>query len=322
MQHNLPVFDDIIRAYKNINNRVYKTPVLTSSIINKILGLNIFFKCENLQHTGSFKFRGALNAVSELNLNKDHKNIISYSSGNHGLALAFASKIFNYKSTILMPHNAPLIKIKAAESYGGKILFYNRYSDDREKISRNLAELNNLNFISPYNNNEVIAGAGTVSKELFETIEQLDIIFVPLGGGSLLAGTAIFVKKINPKCKVYGIEPEEGNDGQISLKTGLLTKINVPETISDGAQTQQIGVKNFKIIQSHVDDIFTVSDSQIINAMRIIAEHVKMIVEPTGCMGLAYLLDNKNKYANKKVGNILSGGNIDINRFFELIKNS
>ncbi|AWD32225.1 L-threonine dehydratase catabolic TdcB [Candidatus Kinetoplastibacterium sorsogonicusi] len=316
---NISSKHDIIVAANNLKNIIFETPIINSLLIDDMLRMKVFFKCENLQHTGSFKFRGAFNAVSNVNLHDKKRGIVSFSSGNHGQAMSLACKILKYDSTILMPIDAPLIKINGAKYYGSNVIFYNRYTDDREKISQDIILEKGFSLISPYDNNDVISGAGTIAKEIFEKIKNIDAIMIPLGGGSLLSGCATYIRSINSKCKIYGIEPENGNDGQISFRNKSLTKINVPNTIADGAQTQQIGYKNFEIIKKYVDDIFTVKDSEIINAMNIIAQYSKLIVEPTGAMGLAFLLKHKEKFFHKNVVIILSGGNIDINKFCQLI---
>ncbi|AFZ83107.1 pyridoxal-phosphate dependent enzyme [Candidatus Kinetoplastidibacterium crithidiae] len=325
MENNLslPSAEDIVLASKRIADYVCKTPVLVSPDINDIFNADFFFKCENLQITGAFKFRGAFNALANLKTQEKKLGVITFSSGNHAQAIAKASEILGIKSTILMPTDAPKIKIYNTKKYKNcNIILYDRYNDDREQILDQLVKKTGAIPISSYNNNDVIAGSGTVVKELFEEVHNLDAVFMGVGGGGLLSGSSLYIKEKNPLCDVYGVEPINANDGQISLKTGILTRISTPQTIADGAQTQSLGEKNFYIIQKYVKDILTVSDSQLIESMSTLANKLKMIVEPTGCLGFAAIQNIKNEIKNKRIGIIITGGNIDLINFIHLIQSN
>ncbi|AGF46642.1 threonine dehydratase [Candidatus Kinetoplastibacterium desouzaii TCC079E] len=317
----IPSFQEILQASKRIANYVYKTPVLTSEEINNKFGANFFFKCENMQRTNAFKFRGALNALAKLNDKQKKIGVVTFSSGNHAKAIALASDILGVNATIIVPNDAPKTKINTAKQHKNcNFILYNRYNDNREEILNKFVKQNKLIPISSYDNNDVIAGSGTVLKELFEEISNLDAIFIGLGGGGLLAGSSIVMNSILPKCKIYGAEPETGNDGQISFQTGILTKIDTPNTIADGAQTQCLGKSNFAIIKKYVENILTVSDSELINCMYILANELKIISEPTGCLGFAASLKIIEQLQNKRIGVIITGGNVDLENFWSLIK--
>ncbi|AFZ83436.1 threonine dehydratase [Candidatus Kinetoplastibacterium blastocrithidii TCC012E] len=308
-------FEDIAKSAERISNYIYKTPILVSHEINEKFGANFFFKCENLQRTGSFKFRGAINALKQLNSDHCSTVVATFSSGNHAKAMAMSSKILNVKSIILMPLDAPLAKLESTRKYANKVILYDRYVDKREKLLKNIVETYGAIPISSYDDYNVILGAGTVCKEFFEEIKNLDAIFIGLGGGGLLAGSSLIGRKLASNCKIYGVEPQFANDGQQSFNSGKLVKIETPKTIADGAQTQCLGKKTFNIIKKYVDDIVTVTDDQIIEGMKIAANYLKLIVEPTGCLGLAAAINNHGALNNKNIGVILTGSNIDMERF-------
>ncbi|WP_158818337.1 threo-3-hydroxy-L-aspartate ammonia-lyase [Methylocapsa sp. S129] len=314
-----PHYDDVVRAAERLEGVAHRAPVHTSRTANERTRAELFFKCENFQRGGAFKFRGAYNAVAALSSEQRRRGIVTYSSGNHAQALAYAGKLQGVEATIIMPNDAPEMKVAATRGYGGHVQFYDRYSEDREEIGRRLAADRGLALIPPYDHPDVIAGQGTSARELIESVGQLDILIAPLGGGGLLAGSAIAAKHLSPSVKVIGVEPEAGNDGVQSFRKGEVVHIPPPKSIADGAIVTHLGYHNFPIIQDLVDDIVTVSDAQLIEAMRFFAERMKMVVEPTGCLGAAAALGNIYPVEGKRVGVILSGGNVDIARFCALL---
>lgn len=313
-------FEDVVQARIRVRIYSHHTPVFTSRAANGRTGANLYFKCENFQRTGSFKFRGAYNSVAQLGPVQLVCGVISYSSGNHAQAVANAARLIGTKAVILMPKDAPKIKVDATIGYGAEVIFYDRYTEDREALCHKLALERDLTLIPPYDHPPVMAGQGTVAHEFMEDVGSVDVLIAPLGGGGLLSGCAIVAKRINPKCLVIGVEPEAGNDGQQSFRSGKIVHIKTPATIADGAQTQHLGKFTFPVIQSLVDDIVTVSDAELIQAMSFFASRMKMIVEPTGCLAAAAVLSKKLKVSGKKVGIILSGGNVDLQQFASFIK--
>jgi threonine dehydratase len=285
---------------------------MTSRTADKIAGAELFFKCENLQRIGAFKFRGAYNALSQFSAEQRSNGVLTFSSGNHAQAIALSASLLGIRSAIIMPEDAPEAKIRATKGYGAEVITYNRYTEDREEIARRLAEERKMTLIPPYDHADVICGQGTAAMELFEDVGELDVLLVCLGGGGLLAGSALAASGLSPKCKVVGVEPELGNDGQQSLRKGEIVHIAVPDTIADGAKVTHIGQRNFQVIQRHVDDIVTVPDAQLIETMKFFAERMKIVVEPTGCLGAAAAFHQAYPVSGKKVGIILSGGNIDL----------
>ncbi|MBC7610430.1 MAG: threo-3-hydroxy-L-aspartate ammonia-lyase [Polaromonas sp.] len=316
---NLPTFDDVIAAAGRIKGFAHQTPVLTSRTFNEELGADVFFKCENLQRIGAFKFRGAFNALSRFDDTQRRNGVVTFSSGNHAQAIALSARLLGIPATIVMPEDAPASKIAATKGYGGKVVSFNRYTDDREQIGRDLAEKHGLTLIPPYDHPDVIAGQGTAAKELFEEVGALDSFFVCMGGGGLLAGSALATRALSPNCKIYGVEPEAGNDGQQSFRTGSIVKIDTPKTIADGAQTQYLGNYTFPIIRRDVQDVLTVTDAQLVEAMRFMASRMKLVVEPTGCLGFAAAREMKDQLKGQRVGVLISGGNVDIERFCALL---
>ncbi|MCM3606082.1 threo-3-hydroxy-L-aspartate ammonia-lyase [Cupriavidus pauculus] len=316
---SLPTYADVEAAAQRIAGHANRTPVNTSRTLNDMLGAEVFFKCENFQRMGAFKFRGAFNALSKFTPEQRKGGVVAFSSGNHAQGIALSAKLLGMPATIVMPHDAPAAKIAATKGYGANVVVYDRYKEDREAIGRNLAEKNGMTLIPPYDHPDVLAGQGTAAKELFEEVGTLDALFTPLGGGGLLSGTALATRALAPQCQLYGVEPEAGNDGQQSLRSGSIVHIDTPKTIADGAQTQYLGNYTFGIIKRDVTDIVTASDAQLVQAMRFFAERMKMIVEPTGCLGLAAVTQMKDALKGERVGVIISGGNVDIARFCELM---
>jgi threonine dehydratase len=315
----LPTFEDVVAASERIAGVAHRTPVLTSSTANAELSAEIFFKCENYQRMGAFKFRGAYNALSKFTPEQRKAGVVAFSSGNHAQGVALSAKLLGIPATIVMPHDAPAAKIAATRGYGATVVIYDRYTEDREQIGRDLAARHGLTLIPPYDHADVIAGQGTAAKELFEEVGRLDYVFAPLGGGGLLSGTALATRALSPSAKLFGVEPEAGNDGQQSFRSGSIVHIDTPKTIADGAQTQHLGNLTFPIIQRDVDDILTASDEQLRAEMRFFAGRMKIVVEPTSGLGLAAARAIKDQLQGKRVGIIISGGNIDVARYAELL---
>ncbi len=312
-------YRDIAAAAQRINGVAHRTPVLTSRTADALSGAKLFFKCENYQRMGAFKFRGAYNAIARFTDAQRAAGVLTYSSGNHAQAIALSASLVGIKSVIIMPHDAPALKMQATREYGGEVVIYDRNKEDREEIGRRLAQERGMTLIPPYDHPDVIAGQGTAAKELIEEAGQLDLLLVCLGGGGLLAGSALSAAALSPGCKVIGIEPEAGNDGQQSLRSGAIVHIGVPDTIADGARTTHLGEHNFEVIQRHVDDVLTVSDVQLVATMKYFAERMKMVVEPTGCLAAAAALHGVADVKGKRVGVIVSGGNVDLSVFARLV---
>ena len=318
--NSLPTYDDVVAAAARIRDYAHRTPVLTSRTADAETGASLFFKCENLQRMGAFKFRGAFNALSRFDAAQRRAGVVAFSSGNHAQAIALSATILGMPSTIVMPNDAPAAKVAATEGYGGTVIRYDRYREDREEIGRRLAEQHGMTLIPPYDHADVIAGQGTAAMELLEETGPLDALFVCLGGGGLLSGSALAARALVPGCKVYGVEPEAGNDGQQSLRAGRIVHIETPKTIADGAQTQHLGRITFVIIRRDVDDVLTASDAELVECMRFFAARMKMVVEPTGCLGFAAARAMKSELAGRRVGVIVSGGNVDLDAYARLLQ--
>ena len=315
----LPTYDDVIAAAARIAGHAHRTPVLTSRILDDELGAQVFLKCENLQRMGAFKFRGAFNALAKFTPQQRKAGVVAFSSGNHAQGIALSAKLLGIPATILMPQDAPASKIDATRGYGAEVVIFDRFKDDREKLCGALAEQRGMTLIPPFDHADVLAGQGTAAKELFEEVGPLDAFFVPLGGGGLLSGCALATRALSPACKLYGVEPEAGNDGQQSFRKGSIVHIETPKTIADGAQTQHVGTITFPIIRRDVDDVLTASDAELVECMRFMASRMKLLVEPTGCLGLAAARSMKADLRGKRVGVLLSGGNVDLARFCSLL---
>ncbi len=315
----LPTYDDVVAAAGRIAGHAHRTPVLTSRTADEDMGAQLFFKCENLQRMGAFKFRGAFNALARFDATQRKAGVIAFSSGNHAQGIALAARELGMPATIVMPQDAPAAKVAATRGYGANVVFYDRYTQDREQITRDLAERDGLTLIPPYDHADVIAGQGTAAKELLEEVGELDALFVCLGGGGLLAGTALATRALSPRTQLYGVEPAAGNDGQQSFRSGAIVHIDTPQTIADGAQTQHLGHLTFPIIQRDVDDILTVTDAQLVESMRFFAERMKLVVEPTGCLGFAAARALREELKGQRVGVLISGGNVDMARFCALL---
>lgn len=314
----LPTYADVARAAERIAGAAHRTPVLTSRTADAMTGAKLFFKAENLQRAGAFKFRGAYNAISALPEAERARGVITFSSGNHAQAVALACRLLGAPATIIMPEDAPAAKIEGTRGYGAEVILYDRYSQDREALGRSIAGPRGLTLIPPFNHPDVIAGQGTLAQELIETVGDLDVLVACLGGGGQLAGCALAAADLSPGCRVIGVEPETGNDGQRSFREGQVVTIPVPRTIADGAQSTALGDLTFAIIRRHVADIVTVSDAQLVETMRFFASRMKIVVEPTGCLAAAAVLNGLVNVRGKRVGVVISGGNVDLATFAQL----
>lgn len=312
-------FADVAAAHERLKDVVHRTPVLRSATIDVQTGAQVFFKPENLQRMGAFKIRGGYNALSQLSPEQKKKGVVAFSSGNHAQAVALAGRLLGIPATIVMPHDAPASKLEATRGYGAEVVLYDRYTEDRGAIGRALAQERGLALVPPFDHPDVIAGQGTCALELLEDAGPLDALFTPLGGGGLLGGCALAVRALAPGCELYGVEPEAGNHAQQSLRAGRIVRIGTPQTIADGAQTQQLGELTFPLIRREMADILTASDAELVEGMQFLMERMKLVVEPTGCLGFAGARRLGARLAGKRVGIVLSGGNIDARRMAGLI---
>jgi threonine dehydratase len=325
-------FDDVAAAAQRLQGHSHRTPVLTSRTADDATGARVFFKCENFQRMGAFKFRGAFNALAQFSAAQRERGVIAFSSGNHAQATALAARILGMPSVIVMPRDAPAAKLAATRGYqqgmaGSEVVLYDRYTEDREAIGRQLAQERGMTLVPPYDHPHVMAGQGTAALELVEQVRELDgggldALLVCVGGGGLIAGCAVAATHLLPAVQVWGVEPEAGNDTQRSLAEGRIVHIDTPATIADGAQTQHSGQLTFPVIQQRVRGIVTVTDAQLVQAMRFFAERMRMVVEPTGCLAAAALFSpamGLPDLRGQRVGVVLSGGNVDMRRFCELL---
>ncbi len=304
-------FDDVARAHERIRPQAKRTPVLTSSSVDALTGARVFFKCENFQRMGAFKFRGAFNALSQLEPDKRERGVVAFSSGNHAQAVALAGSILGIKAVIVMPDDAPQVKLEATRGYGAEVVQYAKH-EPREEIAGRLAAERKLTLIPPFDHPHIIAGQGTAAKELLEDAGPLDVVMTPCGGGGLLSGCAIAAKHLAPNCRVLGVEPAAGDDATQSFVKKRLISIAVPDTIADGARTPSLGKLTFPIILRTVDDMLTVTDDELRRAMFFLWERMKIVVEPTGALAFAALYFKKTEVKGLRVGVVLSGGNVDL----------
>ena len=316
----LPTYDDVLAATTRLAGHAHRTPVLRSRFVDTLLGAEVAFKCENFQRSGAFKFRGAFNALSRFSDAQRRAGVVTFSSGNHAQAIALSARLLAMPATIVMPHDTPAIKLAATRGYGAEVVIYDRFTEDREAIGRRLASERGLTLVPPFDHPDVIAGQGTATKELIDEAGPLDYLFVPMGGGGLVSGASLAAHALAPACKIYGVEPEAGNDGQQSFRSGAIVHIATPKTIADGAQTQHLGQLTFAIIRRELADVLTASDAQLIEAMQLFAARLKIVVEPTGCLGFAAARHAGLPIQGKRVGIVVSGGNIDLAHYAELLR--
>jgi threo-3-hydroxy-L-aspartate ammonia-lyase len=304
-------YDDVAAAHERIKGAARRTPVLTSATVDALSGAKVFFKCENFQRMGAFKFRGAYNALSQLSPSEKERGVLAFSSGNHAQAIALAGRLLDIKTVIVMPQNAPRVKLEATRGYGAEVVTYGP-GEDREAFAAKVAKERGLPTVPPFNHPHVIAGQGTAAKELIEESGPLDLLLVPCGGAGLLSGCAVAAAHLSPSCKVVGVEPATGDDATRSFREKKLIKIDVPDTIADGARTTSLGSLTFPLVLRYVNDMVTVTDPELLAAMFFLWERMKMVVEPTGALAFAALFHKKIKAEKKRVGIVISGGNVDL----------
>jgi threonine dehydratase len=311
---NLPTFEDVESAAHQIAGAAHFTPVATSRSVNARTGAEIFFKCENLQRAGAFKFRGAYNALSRLSPHERRRGVVAFSSGNHAQAVALAGQILDIPRVIVMPDDAPAVKLRATAAYGGELVLYDREREDRESIGRRLAAERGLTVIPPYDHAQIVAGAGTAALELMQEVGGLDLLLVPCGGGGLLGGSALAAAGLCQQCRVVGVEPAAGDDATRSFRSGQLETVSNPQTIADGARTLSLGSITFPLLRRYVSDMVTVDDAALLRTMFYLWERLKLVIEPTGALGAAAAMEGAMPVAGLRVGVILSGGNIDLSQ--------
>jgi threonine dehydratase len=304
-------FEDIAAAHERIRAHARRTPVLTSSTVDAMTGAKVFFKCENLQRMGAFKFRGAYNALSQLSPEQRKRGVLAFSSGNHAQAVALSGKLLGIPTTIVMPEDAPKVKLEATRGYGGEVVTYGK-GENREALAKRLSDERNLTLIPPFDHPHIVAGQGTAAKELIEDAGALDALLVPCGGGGLISGCAIAARQLSPKCRVIGVEPAAGDDATRSFREKKLVKIEVPDTIADGARTTSLGEITFPLVMRYVNAMLTVTDEELLRAMFWLWERMKIVVEPTGALAACAVLEKKLNLERRRVGVILSGGNVDL----------
>lgn len=311
--NTLPVsYEDVAAAAARLAGKAHKTPVMTSSMVDERTGARAFFKCENFQRMGAFKFRGAYNALSLLSAEEKSRGVLAFSSGNHAQAVALAGRMLGVKPVIVMPMDAPPVKVEATRGYGAEVVLYDKHKVDREVFARDLATQRGLAVVPPFDHPHVVAGQGTAAKELFEEVGALDYLLVCCGGGGLLSGCAIAADALSPDCKVIGVEPELGDDATRTFHSGTLQSCHNPETIADGARTHSLGKVTFPLVMHYVDDMLTVNDDELLRNMFWLWERMKMVVEPTGALAATALLEGKRDFRGARVGVIVSGGNVDL----------
>ncbi|WP_058234978.1 pyridoxal-phosphate dependent enzyme [Devriesea agamarum] len=328
-ESTLPTVHDVYAAAERIAPHVHRTPVVTSRRLSQILGATVFLKCENLQRVGAFKARGAMNALMRMDQAQRARGVVAYSSGNHAQAIALAGRELGIRVTVVMPSDAPRVKREATAGYGAEVVLYERGRQSREEIGAALAERTGATVVPPFDHPDIVAGQGTAALEFFEQVhdlgERLNTLLTPLGGGGLLSGSLIVAREADPGCAVVGVEPEVADDARRSLAEGRIVKIEVPRTLADGVMTQALAPLTFDILRGAaagvraLDAVLTVSEENIIRAMRLIADTTKLIVEPTGALGIAALLEHPEWCAGQKVGAVLSGGNTDLTAYGRLL---
>jgi threo-3-hydroxy-L-aspartate ammonia-lyase len=315
----LPTFSDVESAATQLAGVAHRTPVATSRAVNARTGAQLFFKCENLQRAGAFKFRGAYNALSRLAPDERRRGVVTFSSGNHAQAIALAGQVLDIPRVIVMPSDAPAVKRTATEGYGGEVVLYDREREDREAIGQRLSRERGLTLVPPYDHPHVIAGQGTAARELIEEVGALDFLFVPCGGGGLLSGSAIAARAMASTCKVIGVEPAAGDDANRSFRTKTLQTVHNPKTVADGARTPSLGTLTFPLVLQYASDMATVDDPTLLRTMFYLWERLKLVVEPTGALGAAAAIEGTTPIRGARVGVVLSGGNVDLTQVGEWV---
>jgi threonine dehydratase len=305
-------YADVASAAERLAGHAHRTPVMTSHTVDERTGARVFFKCENFQRMGAFKFRGAYNAMARLAPDERKRGVLAYSSGNHAQAVALAGKLLGVRVTIVMPADAPAVKLEATRGYGAEVVLYDKHKEVREEVAERTARERGLAMIPPFNHPHVIAGQGTAAKELIEEVGPLDYLFVPVSGGGLISGCAVAATHLAPGCKVIGVEPAAGDDATRSFRTRQLQTVHNPATVADGARTPSLGSLTFPLVLQHVTDMATVDDATLLRTMFFLWERLKLVVEPTGALGAAAALEGSTPIRGARVGIILSGGNVDL----------
>ncbi|HEY3215097.1 MAG TPA: threo-3-hydroxy-L-aspartate ammonia-lyase [Candidatus Eisenbacteria bacterium] len=320
----VPTDDELLRllleAHRRLGGVAHRTPVVTSRTLDQRVQARVFLKCENLQRMGAFKFRGAYHMISRLPDEVRRHGVVAYSSGNHAQAVALVARLLELPATIVMPSFAPEAKLAATREYGAEVVFYDRAGEGREAMAERLARERGLTLVPPFDHPDIVAGQGTAALELFEDAGAMDLLLVPVGGGGLLAGSALAARHLAQGCRVVGVEPEAGDDGVRSFEAGRLVRVENPVTIADGARTPSLGAFTFQVIRRHVHEMLSVSDEALVRAMHFVWQRLKLVVEPTGVLGLAALLERRIEGAGRRVGVILSGGNVELSAAGELFR--
>ncbi|MFN2448366.1 MAG: threo-3-hydroxy-L-aspartate ammonia-lyase [Candidatus Baltobacteraceae bacterium] len=315
----LVTLQDVRAAAARLRGVANRTPVMTSRTLDEQTGARVYLKCENFQRMGAFKFRGAYNRIVQFSAQERRGGVVAFSSGNHAQGVALACRLLGVPAVIVMPADAPASKAAATKGYGAEVIFYDRHRSHRAEIAQNLCAQRGATLVPPFDDPQIIAGAGTAALELLEDVPQTDMLLTPVGGGGLISGSAVAAHGLNPAIALYGVEPQAGNDVQRSLRSGEIVHIDVPVTIADGLQTQAPGALTFPLMREHVQDVVTVSDDQLRYAMRFAMERMKIVIEPSGAAALAALMSGAVPAAGKAVGIVISGGNVDTARFAELV---
>ena len=312
-------YADVEAAARRLTGIAHRTPVLRSRSVNQRTNAQVFLKCENFQRTGSFKFRGAYNALAQLSEEQKQRGVLTFSSGNHGQAIALSGQLLAIPTTVVMPKDAPEVKQAATRGYGAEVMLYDRAEMKREELAKNLASDRGLTIIPPYDHPHIVAGQGTTAKELIEEVGQLDLLLVCCGGGGLLSGCAIAAKALSPNCRIIGVEPSRADDATRSFHTKTLQTVDNPDTIADGARTPSLGKLTFPLVLHYVDDMVAVSEEGILRTMFFLWERLKIVVEPTGVLAATALLDGVVKMPDARIGVIISGGNVDLKQVTQLL---
>ena len=315
----LPIPDDVLAAAERLDGVAHRTPVLTSTRLDEALGLQVFLKCESFQRMGAFKFRGAYNALVQLTPEQRGAGVVAYSSGNHAQAVALAARLLGMPATIVMPTDAPQIKHEATLGYGAEVVQYDRHTESREEIGRAIAAERGAVVVPPFDHPDIVAGQGTAALELLQDVGPLDALVAPMGGGGLVTGSALAARLLAPDAQIFGVEPAAGDDARRSLEAGEIVRIDTPRTIADGAQTQALGEVTFALARQLLTAVWTATDDQLVASMRTLASTLKIVAEPTAALGLAGLTEHRDELAGRRVGVIVSGGNVDLGRFAELV---